>query len=78
MPNFIAGKVSGHRDGFGFLIPDDGGDDLFLSEKEMQKVLHGDRVQGARHRHRPPRPAGRHHRRSRGARQYPRHRPPAE
>ncbi|MET0962247.1 MAG: ribonuclease R [Noviherbaspirillum sp.] len=43
-PNFIAGKVSGHRDGFGFLIPDDGGDDLFLSEKEMQKVLHGDRV----------------------------------
>jgi ribonuclease R len=43
-PNFISGKVSGHRDGFGFLIPDDGGDDLFLSEKEMQKVLHGDRV----------------------------------
>jgi len=43
-PNFISGKVSGHRDGFGFLIQDEGGDDLFLSEKEMQKVLHGDRV----------------------------------
>jgi len=44
MPNFVEGRVSGHRDGYGFLIPDDGGDDLFLSEKEMQKVLHGDRV----------------------------------
>jgi len=43
--NFIEGRVSGHRDGYGFLLPDDGGDDIFLSEKEMQKVLHGDRVQ---------------------------------
>ena len=41
---FIDGRISSHRDGFGFLVPDDGGDDLFLSEKEMQKVLHGDRV----------------------------------
>ncbi|MDY7575379.1 ribonuclease R [Actimicrobium sp. CCI2.3] len=41
---FIDGRVSSHREGFGFLVPDDGGDDLFLSEKEMQKVLHGDRV----------------------------------
>lgn len=43
--NFIQGKVSGHREGYGFLIPDDGGDDIFLPEKEMQKVLHGDKVQ---------------------------------
>lgn len=42
--NFIVGHVSSHRDGFGFLIPDDGSDDLFLPEREMQKVLHGDRV----------------------------------
>jgi ribonuclease R len=41
---FVAGKVSAHRDGFGFVIPDEPGEDLFLSEKEMQKVLHGDRV----------------------------------
>ena len=41
---FIAGRVSSHRDGFGFVIPDEPGDDLFLPEKEMQKVLHGDRV----------------------------------
>ncbi len=44
-PNFIEGRVSGHREGYGFLAPDDGGDDIFLPEKEMQKVLHGDRVQ---------------------------------
>ena len=41
---FIAGRVSAHRDGFGFVIPDDASGDLFLSDKEMQKVLHGDRV----------------------------------
>ena len=44
-PNFIEGRVSGHRDGYGFLAPDDGSEDVFLPEKEMQKVLHGDRVQ---------------------------------
>ncbi|HLP81446.1 MAG TPA: ribonuclease R, partial [Nitrosomonas sp.] len=42
--DLIKGSVQGHADGFGFLIPDDGGDDLYLSAKEMQKALHGDRV----------------------------------
>ncbi|WP_428829243.1 ribonuclease R, partial [Paludibacterium yongneupense] len=38
-------RVSGHRDGFGFAIPEDGeGNDIFLSEREMHKVMHGDRV----------------------------------
>jgi ribonuclease R len=41
---FISGRVSAHRDGFGFVIPDEPGDDLFLTEREMQKVLHGDKV----------------------------------
>ncbi|WP_417277040.1 ribonuclease R [Castellaniella sp.] len=41
---FITGTVQGHRDGFGFLLPDDGSQDLFLSPHEMAKVLHGDRV----------------------------------
>ncbi|MBC7502118.1 MAG: ribonuclease R [Herminiimonas sp.] len=45
MSNFVEGRVNSHREGFGFLIPDDGSADLFLSEKEMQKVLNGDRVQ---------------------------------
>ncbi|NYT35433.1 ribonuclease R [Allopusillimonas soli] len=42
--DFISGRVQGHRDGFGFLIRDDGGPDLFLPPREMLKVLHGDRV----------------------------------
>ncbi len=42
---FITGRVSSHIDGYGFLIPDEGGDDIFLPEIEMRKVLHGDRVQ---------------------------------
>ncbi|WP_372684557.1 ribonuclease R [Castellaniella sp.] len=46
---FITGVVQGHRDGFGFLIPDDGSPDLFLSPHEMSKVLHGDRVRAKDH-----------------------------
>ncbi len=38
------GTVQGHRDGFGFVIPDDGQLDIFLSEREMTRVMHGDRV----------------------------------
>ena len=43
--NLIAGRISGHADGFGFLIRDDkAGPDLFLGPKDMREVLHGDRV----------------------------------
>ncbi len=42
--DLIKGRVQGHADGFGFLVPDDGSDDLFLGPKQMHKVLHGDRV----------------------------------
>ncbi|MEQ1741086.1 MAG: ribonuclease R [Candidatus Nitrotoga sp.] len=42
--DLIKGKVQGHPDGFGFLIPDDGSADLVLSAKEMHKALHGDTV----------------------------------
>ena len=42
--DLVRGRVSGHPDGFGFLIRDGGGQDLFLGPGEMQKVLHGDRV----------------------------------
>lgn len=38
------GRVQGHADGFGFVVPDDGSSDLFLSEREMHKVLHNDLV----------------------------------
>ncbi|MEJ2567051.1 MAG: RNB domain-containing ribonuclease, partial [Gammaproteobacteria bacterium] len=45
--DLIAGRVVGHTDGFGFLVPDDGGDDLFLSPKQMRSLLHGDRILGS-------------------------------
>jgi len=38
------GKIQGHPDGFGFLIPDDGSADIFLDQHQMGKVLHGDRA----------------------------------
>jgi ribonuclease R len=42
--DLISGRITGHPDGFGFLIPDDGSDDLFLHAKQMRKVMHGDKV----------------------------------
>ena len=42
--DLIAGRVIAHPDGFGFLRPDEGGDDLFLSPREMRPLWHGDRV----------------------------------
>ncbi|MFT4103753.1 MAG: ribonuclease R [Burkholderiaceae bacterium] len=42
--DLIAGRIQGHRDGYGFLIPDEGGADLFIAPREMQKAMHGDRV----------------------------------
>lgn len=42
--DLVRGRVQGHPDGFGFLIPDDGSDDLFLSGREMRVAFHGDRV----------------------------------
>ncbi|MDE2406267.1 MAG: ribonuclease R [Xanthomonadaceae bacterium] len=40
----IPGSVIANPDGFGFLRPEAGGDDLFLPPYEMRKVSHGDRV----------------------------------
>lgn len=40
----ITGTVLGHRDGFGFVLRDDGGDDAWLSPREMRSLFDGDRV----------------------------------
>lgn len=40
----LTGKVSGHPDGFGFFIPEDGSDDIYLPFHEMRSLLDGDRV----------------------------------
>jgi ribonuclease R len=42
--DLIRGRVEGHPDGYGFLVRDEDGPDLFLGPKEMDKALHGDRV----------------------------------
>ena len=42
--NLQRGTVQGHPDGFGFFIPDAGGDDMMLSAREMKEVMHGDKV----------------------------------
>ncbi len=42
--DLIRGRIIGHPEGFGFLQPDEGGDDLFLSARQMARVMHGDRV----------------------------------
>ncbi|MBT9099136.1 ribonuclease R [Methylovulum psychrotolerans] len=42
--DLIVGRIIGHADGFGFIRPDDGSDDLFLSPREMNPLLHNDRA----------------------------------
>ncbi len=43
--NIVVGRVQGHPDGFGFLIPEEKGmEDVYLNRREMRRVMHGDRV----------------------------------
>jgi len=42
--DLIVGRIIGHADGFGFVRPDDGSDDLYLSPREMNPLLHNDRA----------------------------------
>jgi len=42
--DLVTGTVQGHPDGFGFVVPDEGGDDLYLGVREMHRAMHGDRV----------------------------------
>jgi ribonuclease R len=42
--DLVRGRVVAHPDGFGFLRPDDGSRDLFLSPREMRVLVHDDRV----------------------------------
>ncbi|OAI53719.1 hypothetical protein AYO46_03065 [Betaproteobacteria bacterium SCGC AG-212-J23] len=40
----LAGRVEGHPDGHGFLVPDGGGASVFLPPHEMRGLMHGDRA----------------------------------
>ncbi len=38
------GYVQAHADGFGFLTPESGGKDIFLPERQMRKLMNGDKA----------------------------------
>ena len=40
----VVGTVTGHRDGHGFVLPDDRSAPVFLAPRQMLETLHGDRV----------------------------------
>ena len=42
--DLVRGSVQGHRDGYGFLVPDDGGDHIYLPPRQMRTLMHGDRA----------------------------------
>ena len=42
--HLIRGRVIAHPDGFGFLVPEAGGDDLYLNARQMRTLLHGDKA----------------------------------
>ncbi|MFQ6371590.1 ribonuclease R [Shewanella sp. YIC-542] len=42
--DLIAGTIIGHKDGYGFFHPEEGGDDLYIHHGDMLRFFHGDRV----------------------------------
>jgi ribonuclease R len=55
--SLIVGTVSAHKDGYGFLQPDDRSAPIYLAPRQMSETMHGDRaavrVSGTDHRGRP-------------------------
>ena len=43
----VTGRISLHRDGYGFLSPDDGGEDLYIPSRCLRGSMTGDRVEAA-------------------------------
>ncbi len=43
----IRGRISIHRDGYGFVTPDDGGEDIFIPSKFLKGAMHGDLVEAS-------------------------------
>jgi ribonuclease R len=41
------GRISAHRDGYGFVTPDEGGEDIFIPAKFLKGALHGDLVEAS-------------------------------
>ena len=43
--SLIVGRLSTHRDGYGFVTPDNGGEDIFIPARYLRENIHGDRVE---------------------------------
>ena len=41
----IRGKLQTHRDGYGFVTPEGGGEDIFIPQRQMKSAMHGDIVE---------------------------------
>ncbi len=42
--DLVFGTVRGRPEGFGFVLPDDGSERIYLSARDMRPLIHGDRV----------------------------------
>ncbi len=42
--DLLQGRVIGHPDGYGFLRLENGGEDLYMSARDMRRLLHGDKI----------------------------------
>ncbi|MDH4226766.1 MAG: ribonuclease R [Deltaproteobacteria bacterium] len=42
--NMVDGELTCHADGYGFVIPDDGGEDVFVGARRLRGAMHGDKV----------------------------------
>ena len=41
----VLGKLTSHRDGYGFVAPEGGGEDIFIPARYLRESMHGDRVE---------------------------------
>jgi ribonuclease R len=42
--NLVVGLLTVHPDGFGFVTPEEGGDDVFIKNRNLNTAMHGDKV----------------------------------
>jgi len=42
--NLVTGRLQGHADGFGFVIPDEGDEDVYINARSIKDAMHDDRV----------------------------------
>jgi ribonuclease R len=43
----LRGRISVHRDGYGFVTPEEGGEDIFIPSKLLKGAMHGDLVEAS-------------------------------